>query len=112
MGAIYEMLGSAKRDGPQTPDATSDESPNIRVDRIFELLDQVSEARNFLLISRTRAQPIILIYATRTGIISCRCKSSRKGPNRIPRLSRRSLFTRPEVAKSLGARKNLSASIN
>lgn len=42
VGAIYEMLGSAKRpqDGqaPQV-DATSDESPNVRVDRIFELLD-------------------------------------------------------------------------
>ena len=41
VGAIYEMLGSAKRpgDGSQTLDATSDESPNVRVDRIFELLD-------------------------------------------------------------------------
>lgn len=42
VGAIYEMLGSAKRDGLQSSDATSDESPNVRVDRIFELLDQVS----------------------------------------------------------------------
>lgn len=57
VGAIYEMLGSAKRaqegaknsagggggDGGATGqtnnDATSDESPNVRVDRIFELLD-------------------------------------------------------------------------
>lgn len=45
VGAIYEMLGSAKRppDGTVSagggPDATSDESPNVRVDRIFELLD-------------------------------------------------------------------------
>lgn len=44
VGAIYEMLGSAKRpgDGLQVADATSDESPNVRVDRIFELLDSVS----------------------------------------------------------------------
>jgi len=42
VGAIYEMLGSAKRPsstGLQNADATSDESPNVRVDRIFELLD-------------------------------------------------------------------------
>lgn len=44
VGAIYEMLGSAKRpdDGLQAADATSDEAPNVRVDRIFELLDSVS----------------------------------------------------------------------
>lgn len=44
VGAIYEMLGSAKRpaEGLQAPDATSDEAPNVRVDRIFELLDSVS----------------------------------------------------------------------
>lgn len=44
VGAIYEMLGSAKRAGEpmQPPDATSDEAPNVRVDRIFELLDTVS----------------------------------------------------------------------
>lgn len=43
VGAIYEMLGSAKRpnEGLQAPDATSDEAPNVRVDRIFELLDSV-----------------------------------------------------------------------
>lgn len=43
VGAIYEMLGSAKRpsDGLEPTDATSDESPNVRVDRIFELLDSV-----------------------------------------------------------------------
>lgn len=43
VGAIYEMLGSAKRpnDGLQAADAISDESPNVRVDRIFELLDLV-----------------------------------------------------------------------
>ena len=41
VGAIYEMLGGAKRpaDGLQATDATSDEAPNVRVDRIFELLD-------------------------------------------------------------------------
>lgn len=50
VGAIYEMLGSAKRPGNEASgnnansngDATSDESPNVRVDRIFELLDSVS----------------------------------------------------------------------
>lgn len=49
VGAIYEMLGSAKRpsDGLQGggTDATSDESPNVRVDRIFELLDSVSNKK-------------------------------------------------------------------
>lgn len=55
VGAIYEMLGSAKKatgatgddmaptggggGGGVAGDATSDESPNVRVDRIFELLD-------------------------------------------------------------------------
>lgn len=44
VGAIYEMLGSAKQPGEaqQAADATSDEAPNVRVDRIFELLDSVS----------------------------------------------------------------------
>lgn len=46
VGAIYEMLGNTKRtgDGLQSGegDTTSDESPNVRVDRIFELLDSVS----------------------------------------------------------------------
>lgn len=45
VGAIYEMLGSAKRPdeaAQQAADATSDEAPNVRVDRIFELLDSVS----------------------------------------------------------------------
>lgn len=48
VGAIYEMLGSAKSSRPNAdgiqaaPDATSDEAPNVRVDRIFELLDSVS----------------------------------------------------------------------
>ncbi|KAG9511327.1 Frequenin-1 [Fragariocoptes setiger] len=38
VGAIYEMLGSTPA---VTPDAASnDESPRVRVDRIFELLDQ------------------------------------------------------------------------
>lgn len=47
VGAIYEMLGSAKQPGEgaqQAADATSDEAPNVRVDRIFELLDSVSIA--------------------------------------------------------------------
>lgn len=51
VGAIYEMLGSAKRsaeDGQPAPDATSDEAPNVRVDRIFELLDSVSGNSNGL----------------------------------------------------------------
>lgn len=51
VGAIYEMLGSAKRpgDGLQANnDATSDESPNVRVDRIFELLDSVSAPNRLL----------------------------------------------------------------
>ena len=41
VGAIYEMLGGANRpaDDSQALDATSDESPNVRVDRIFALLD-------------------------------------------------------------------------
>lgn len=50
VGAIYEMLGSAKRPGEegqqQSTDATSDEAPNVRVDRIFELLDSVSLSYN------------------------------------------------------------------
>lgn len=48
VGAIYEMLGSAKaRPGePGAPNgAADDESPNVRVDRIFELLDSVSVRR-------------------------------------------------------------------
>lgn len=50
VGAIYEMLGTAKR--AQNADDTGggggggatggDEAPNVRVDRIFELLDTVS----------------------------------------------------------------------
>lgn len=48
VGAIYEMLGSAKarpgdpNAGGPTNGAADDESPNVRVDRIFELLDSVS----------------------------------------------------------------------
>lgn len=49
VGAIYEMLGSAKRPGEQLQptDATSDEAPNVRVDRIFELLDTVSSVPGY-----------------------------------------------------------------
>lgn len=57
VGAIYEMLGSAKT-RPSDPlgaasgaanaangaTAADDESPNVRVDRIFELLDSVSSS--------------------------------------------------------------------
>jgi Ca2+-binding EF-hand superfamily protein len=39
VGAIYEMLGGANRPADDSQDATSDESPNVRVDRIFALLD-------------------------------------------------------------------------
>lgn len=46
VGAIYEMLGSTKRPGENLQssngDTANDESPNVRVDRIFELLDSVS----------------------------------------------------------------------
>lgn len=54
VGAIYEMLGNTKRpgDGLSSPDGdtTSDESPNVRVDRIFELLDSVSNLEHKFLI--------------------------------------------------------------
>lgn len=47
VGAIYEMLGSSKaaqeaNNQSNNQDPTSDESPSVRVDRIFELLDLVS----------------------------------------------------------------------
>lgn len=55
VGAIYEMLGSAKSARPGDPmsaegangGSADDESPNVRVDRIFELLDSVSIPSNF-----------------------------------------------------------------
>lgn len=100
VGAIYEMLGSAKRDGLQSSDATSDESPNVRVDRIFELLDQVSWLSSGpldCLSPLTCLTPCpCLRQIDRIEITSCLCRSSRRAPSKTPRLSKRSLYMHPD----------------